>query len=74
VYDPVDQEWAAQRAVQAREAQHNTVEAILAEAALANAQLTVARAVLQAKGGSLFFSRTEAPVMHRIVGLREWSI
>jgi hypothetical protein len=34
---------------QDREAQHKTVEAILAEAALANAQLAVARAVMQAE-------------------------
>jgi hypothetical protein len=35
--------------VQDREAQHKTVEAILAEAALANAQLAVAKAVMQAE-------------------------
>ena len=44
--DLIMQKWAAQRAVQDREAQHKTVEAILQEAALANAQLAVARAVL----------------------------
>jgi len=49
MYDLVDQKWAAQRAVQDREAQHTTVEAILAEAALANAQLAVAKAVLKAE-------------------------
>ena len=41
--------WAAQRAVQDREARHKMVEAILAEAALANAQLAVAKAVLEAE-------------------------
>jgi hypothetical protein len=35
--------------VQDREAQHKTVEAILAEEALANAQLAVAKAVLKAE-------------------------
>ena len=35
--------------MQDREAQHKTVEAILAEAALANAQLAVAKAVLKAE-------------------------
>ncbi|MBN1140052.1 MAG: hypothetical protein JXM73_26015, partial [Anaerolineae bacterium] len=49
MYDLVDQKWAAQRAVQDREAQHKTVEPILAEAALANAQLAVAKAVMQAE-------------------------
>ena len=49
MYDLVDQKWAAQRAVQDREAQHKTVEAILAEAALANAQPAVAKAVMQAE-------------------------
>jgi hypothetical protein len=56
MYDLIDQKWAAQRAVhrrggtsQDREAQHKTVEAILAEAALANAQLAVAKAVLRAE-------------------------
>jgi hypothetical protein len=49
MYDLVDQKWAAQRAVQDREAQHKTVEAILAEAALANAQMAVAKAVMQAE-------------------------
>jgi len=47
MYDLVNQKWAAQRAVQDREAQHKSVEAILAEAALANAQLAVARAVMR---------------------------
>ena len=42
----VDQKWAAQRAVQDREAQHKSVEAILAEAVPVNAQLAVAKAVL----------------------------
>jgi hypothetical protein len=49
MWDLVDQKWAAQRALQDREAQHKTLEAILAEAALANAQLTVAKAVMQAE-------------------------
>ena len=49
MWDLVDQKWAAQRAVQDREAQHKTVEAILEEAALANAQLAVARALLKAE-------------------------
>jgi hypothetical protein len=49
MWDLVDQKWAAQRAVQDREAQHTTVEAILTEAALANAQLAVAKAVMQAE-------------------------
>jgi len=44
-----DQKWAAQRAVQDREAQFKSVEDILAEAALANAQLAVAKAVLKAE-------------------------
>jgi hypothetical protein len=54
MYDLVDQKWAALRAVdrrgatsQDREAQHKTVEAVLAEAALANAQLAVVKAVLR---------------------------
>lgn len=38
--------WAAQRAFQDREAQSQSVEAILEEAALSNAQLAVAKAVL----------------------------
>jgi hypothetical protein len=37
MWDLVDQKWAARRAVQDREAQHKTEEAILAEAALAKA-------------------------------------
>jgi hypothetical protein len=49
MFDLVDQKWAAQRAVQDREAQHKTVEPILAGAALANAQLAVAKAVMQAE-------------------------
>ena len=46
MHDLVMQKWAAQRAVQDRETQHKSVEAILEEAALANVQLAVARAVL----------------------------
>lgn len=41
------QEWDAQRAVQDREAQFKSVEEILAEAALSNAQLAVARSVVK---------------------------
>jgi hypothetical protein len=48
MWDLIDQKWAAQRAVQDREAQHKTVEAILAEAALTYAQLTAAKPVLKA--------------------------
>ena len=46
MYDLIMAKWAAQRAVQDREAQSRSVEAILEEAALANAQLAVAKAVL----------------------------
>ena len=53
MYDLVDQKWAAQRAVQDREAQHKSVEAILAEAALANAQLAVAKAVLRSAASAV---------------------
>ena len=51
MWDLVDQEvhHPTQRAVQDREAQHKTVEAILAEPALANAQLAVTKAVLRAE-------------------------
>ncbi len=48
MWDLIMAKWAAQRAVQDREAQNHSVETILEEAALANAQLAVARAVLQA--------------------------
>jgi len=46
MYDLIMAKWAAQRAVQDREAQSQSVEAILEKAALANAQLAVAKAVL----------------------------
>ncbi len=46
MYDLIMAKWAAQRAVQDREAQSQSVEAILEEAALANTQLAVAKAVL----------------------------
>jgi len=46
MWDLIMAKWAAQRAVQDREAQSHSVEAILEEAALANAQLAVAKAVL----------------------------
>jgi hypothetical protein len=49
MWDLVCQKAAAQRAVQDREAQHKSVEEILAEAALANPQLAVAKAVMQAE-------------------------
>jgi len=49
----VDQKWAVQRAVQDREAQHKTVEAILADAALANAQLAVAKAVMRSAASAV---------------------
>jgi len=46
MWELVSQKWSAQQAVQDRKAEHKSVEAILADAALANAQLAVAKAVL----------------------------
>jgi hypothetical protein len=48
MWDLVNQKWA-QRLVQDPEPQHKTVAAILTEAALANAQLAVAKVVLKAE-------------------------
>jgi hypothetical protein len=42
-------EWSPETTLQDREAQHKTVEVILAEAALANEQWAVAKAVLHAE-------------------------
>lgn len=47
MWELIMQKWAAQRAVQDREAQFKSVEEILAEAALSNAQLAVARSVVE---------------------------
>ena len=44
------QKWDAQRAVQDREAQFKSVEEILAEAVLSNAQLAVAKLVVERMG------------------------
>ncbi|MFZ5915605.1 MAG: helicase-related protein [Chloroflexota bacterium] len=47
MWELIVQKWAAQRAVQDREAQFESVEAILAAAVTANAQLAVARSVVE---------------------------
>jgi len=47
MWELIMQKWAAQRAVQDREAQFKSVEEILADAALSNAQLAVAKSVVK---------------------------
>ena len=47
MWELIMQKWQAQRAVQDREAQFKSVEEILADAALSNAQLAVAKSVVE---------------------------